>query len=116
MDGVRDAAPPRCGARGAGNPLAAHLVGAGDLQAVEDGDEDVRGDEQPQEIGAAQEPVLGAEAIDLCRHPQDGHRRLEGGQQGQGNGKKAHAAVGQQEFLHRALPPAAQCIEQPDGR
>uniref|UniRef100_A0A8V0Y2S5 All-trans retinoic acid induced differentiation factor n=1 Tax=Gallus gallus TaxID=9031 RepID=A0A8V0Y2S5_CHICK len=60
--------------------------GAGDLQAVEDGDEDVSGDEQPEEIGAAQEPVLGAEAIDLGRDAQDGHGRLEGGQQGQGDG------------------------------
>lgn len=78
-----------------------YLVGAGQPQSVEDRYEDVSGDEQAQEVGAAQEPVLGAEGVHLGRSTQDGHGRLEGGQQRQGDGQAAHGAVGHQELLER---------------
>lgn len=80
-----------------------YLVGAGQPQSVEDGDENVCWDEQAQEIGAAEEPILGPKGVDLWRRTQDGHGRLEGGQQGQWDGQAGHGAVGHQEFLQGAV-------------
>lgn len=59
-------------------------------------------DEQAQEVGAAQEPVLRPKRVHLRRSAQDGHGRLEGGQQGQGHGQAAHGTVSQQKLLRQA--------------
>lgn len=78
----------------------ADLIGAGQPQPVEDRDEDMSRDEQAQEVGAAQEPVLSPKGVHLRGSPQDGHGRLEGGEQGQGHGQAAHGAVRHQELLN----------------
>lgn len=83
-----------------------YLVGARQPQSVEDRDEDMCWDEQAQEIGAAEEPVLGSKRVDLWWCPQDGHGRLEGRQQGQWHRQAGHRAIGHQELLQRA----AECI------
>lgn len=77
----------------------AYLVRAGKAQPVEDGYEDVSRDEKAQEVGAAQEPVLRPKGVDFGRRPQNGHGRLERGEQRQRHGKPAHGAVGHQELL-----------------
>lgn len=87
-----------------------YLVGAGQPQSVENRDENVRRDEQAQEVGAAKEPVLGPKRVDLWRCPQDRHGRLEGGQQGQRDWQAGHGAVGHQELLQGA----AECIVRVD--
>lgn len=69
------------------------LVGAGQPQSVEHRYEDMSRDEQAQKVGAAQEPVLCPKGVDLRGSAEDGHGRLEGGQQGQGHGQAAHGPV-----------------------
>lgn len=76
-----------------------NLIGAGQAKSVEDWDENVSWDEQAQEVGAAQEPVLRPKGVHFRRRPQDGHSRLESGQKGQGDGQAAHGAVSHQELL-----------------
>ena len=49
------------------------LIGAGQMQTVEDRDEDVSRDQEPQEVGAPQEPILGFKSVDLSWCSQDGH-------------------------------------------
>lgn len=80
-----------------------YLVGAGQPQSVEDWYEDVGRDEQAQEVGAAQEPVLSPKGVHLRGGAQDGHGRLEGGQQGQRHGQAAHGAISHQELLRQTV-------------
>lgn len=67
-----------------------YLISAGQPQSVEDWYEHMSWDEQAQKVGATQEPVLSPKGVHLRRSTQDGHSRLEGGQQGQGHGQAAH--------------------------
>lgn len=79
--------------------LKCYLVGAAKAEPIENWYENVCRDEQAQEVGAAQEPVLRAMCVNLRWSTQNGHRWLKGGQQRKGHRKAAHAAVGQQELL-----------------
>lgn len=76
-----------------------YLIGAGKPQSVEDRYENMSWDEQAQEVGAAQEPVLSPKGVHLRRSTQNGHCRLESGQQGQRHRQAAHGAVSHQELL-----------------
>lgn len=76
-----------------------YLIGAGQPQSVEDWYENMSWDEQAEKVGAAQEPVLGPKGVHLRRSTQDGHSRLESGQQGQRHRQAAHGAVSHQELL-----------------
>lgn len=54
-------------------PLGVYLIGTGESQPIEDWYENMSRDEQAQEVGAAQEPVLGPKGVHLGRSTQDGH-------------------------------------------
>lgn len=84
------------------NARHVYLIGAGQPQSVEDWYKHMSWYEQAQEVGAAQEPVLGPKGVDLRRSAQDGHGGLESGQQGQGHRKAGHGAVGHQKLLGEA--------------
>ena len=74
------------------------------------------GDEEAQEVAAAEEPVLRPVSVDLPRDADDGHGRLEGGDERQRHGETAHTAVRHQELLRGALPPPRQRVVQSDGQ
>lgn len=94
--------------------VTAHLVGTGQVEPVQQRDENVRWDEEPEDVSAADEPVLRAVGVDLSWNADDGHGGLEGGDEGQGDGEAAHAPVRHQELLRGSLPPTRHGVVQPD--
>lgn len=92
-----------------------YLISAGKMQSVQHGNENVGRNEQTEEVGTADEPVLSAVSVDFRRHADNRHRRLEWGEERQRNGKTAHAAVRQQELLRGALTPPRKSVVQPDA-
>lgn len=96
--------------------MTAHLVGTGEAEPVQQRDENVRRDEQPEDVSTADEPVLRAVGVDLCRNADDGHGGLEGGDERQRDREAAHAPVRHQELLRGSLPAAGHGVVQPDAR
>lgn len=92
-----------------------HLVGAGQPQPVQHRNENMSRNEEAQDVGAADEPVLRPVGVDLRRDADDGHGGLEWGDEGQRDREGAHAPVGHQELLGGALAAARQGVVQPDG-
>lgn len=85
------------------------------MESVEHRNEDSGRDQEPQDISAANEPVLCAIGVDLCWCPNYSNSRLERGHERQGKGQALHAPVCQQELLCGLLPSSREGIIQPYG-
>lgn len=92
-----------------------YLIGAREPQSVQHRNENVSRNEETQDVGTADEPVLSPVGVYLCRDAYNGHGRLEWRNERQGNGKTAHAPVGQEELLRGALSAAGQSVVQTYG-
>lgn len=93
----------------------ANLVSAGEPQSVQHGNKNVSWNQQAQDVGTADEPVLSTVSVDFRWYPNDGHSWLEWSDKRQGNRETAHAPVCHQELLCSALTPSRESMVQPDG-
>lgn len=85
------------------------------MKSVEQRNKDVGWDQEPQDISAANEPVLCAIGVDLRWRPHYSNSRLERGRERQGQRQAPHAPVSQQKLLRGLLPSAREGIIQPNG-
>lgn len=92
-----------------------YLVRTGETQSVEHRDENVCWNEEAQNVGAADEPVLSTVSVDLRWYADDRYRRLEGGDERQRNRETVHASVCHEELLSGALAPPRHSVVEPDG-
>lgn len=95
--------------------LRAHLKAAGQLQRVQQRNEDEGGDDDGEEDADDVDHVLRALRVHLSRGAQDQNGGHEGDQNGDGHGDDAHAAVGHQELLRRLLFASPAAVEDADG-
>lgn len=95
---------------------SSYLISAGEPQPVQYWNENMGGNEEAQDVGAADEPVLSAVSVDFCRHPDDRHGGLEWGDERQRNGETFHAPVCHQELLCGALTAPWERVVQPNAQ
>lgn len=82
------------------------------MESVEHWNEDVGRYQEPQDISAANEPVLCAIGVDLCWCPHYSNSGLERSHEREGKGQATHAPVSQQELLCGLLPSSREGIIQ----
>ena len=99
------------------DPLTFYLVGAGNAQFVEHGEEDLRAEDHHEEVGDGKDAEYGPKTVDLGRGAQDGDGRHEACGEGQSHGHGGHPAAAHQEVLGSLLAaPREGVVDADDGR
>ena len=91
-----------------------YLEDAGQIESVEDGQEEVSRERNHDGVAEAHHPVLGAVDIHLGRRPQNHDGRHETSEQRQRHGQNAHLSTGHEEFLRRRLLAPTEAVEDAD--
>lgn len=102
--------------RGGMQPPGPHLVGAGEPQAVEDGQEEVGGEQGVEQLPQAHPEEFGAVAVRLGRHPQHLDGRHEAGREREPHRHRRHPSPPREEILRGLLAALGEAVEEPDAR
>lgn len=92
-----------------------HLIGAGDLQSVEERDKDLSSDGRHDGIGEAEEPEGSSVPVGLSRCANDSDARHEAGSERHGNWHSCHLPSSQQEFGAADVLAASDGLEKADA-